>query len=97
MSDATYIAQLEAELMELRSRPRGIGDGDIQRIINQRDDLRAALIELENVAGCMYPMILILCDDEVSRPKMKTARMIVDLVRGSGVITRAKILARDTK
>lgn len=97
MSDANYIAQLEAELMELRSRPRGIGDGDVQRIFNQRDELRAILVELENAAGCMYPLVLMLCDDEVSRPKMTTARMIVDFVRDAGVMQRAKILARDTK
>ena len=97
MNDATKIAQLEAELMELRSRPPGIGDGDIQRLFNQRDELREMLFELENAAGCLYPCVLMLCDDETSRPSMKTARKIVDMIMTTKVITRAKEMAKGTK
>ena len=96
MSDVNKMAELEAELMELRSRPSGIGDGDIQRLFNQRDELREMLFELENAAGCLYPCVLMLCDDETSRPSMKTARKIVDMITATKVMTRAKNIAKGT-
>ena len=96
MSDVNKIAMLEAELMELKSRPTGIGDGDIQRIFNQRDQFRSLLVELENVAGALYPLVLMLCDNETSRPKMKSARLIIDYVRESKILSKVRLALRDS-
>jgi hypothetical protein len=93
MDNANRIAELEAELMELKSRPRGIGDSDITELINERDRLYNTAMKLENAAGSLHVLVLMLCDDETSRPKMATARKVVDY--SMDLLPKARIVLRD--
>jgi hypothetical protein len=58
-------------------------------------ELEKSLWECEDAIGCLYPLVLMLCDNETSRPTMEISRKVIDHTQGVGM--RAKLIAQGRK